>query len=402
MDDLIYGKETQEVMPVNKPYGLKMHNGCIYVCDLRNHCVTVLDLRQHQIRLMGTTGTDKLDRPTDIAIAPDGTFYVADVGRNVIAVFDARERMIQTFAPPKCKPMGLAVYGDELYVCDSFQQRIVVLNRHTGAVLRTIGEPGVKDGQFYIPLGIAVDHEGVIYVSDVMRCRIQKFDRQGKLLGAFGERTDTSGGFVRPKHLAVDNQGHLFVVDAQFCNVQVFDTNGRLLTYFGSRGTHLGAMELPAGICVDSDPQDLALFKSFVHPAFEAEELVVVTNQVGSNKVAVYALGHLKSGFTVADVSAHRQTVASGLVDPRMAARPTPSPTTLPSDVPSAEQPALAAPASPAAPDIPAAATPAPTPGVPAAATPVPDVPAAPAAPAPSMSPAAQSAADHGSLGNGQ
>src|SRR5689334_17215678 len=41
LDQLIYGKEAESVLAVKKPYGIKMYNGKVYVCDLRNACVTV-------------------------------------------------------------------------------------------------------------------------------------------------------------------------------------------------------------------------------------------------------------------------------------------------------------------------------------------------------------------------
>jgi hypothetical protein len=77
----------------------------------------------------------------------------------------------------------------------------------------------------------------------------------------------------------------------------MFDKEGRLLMDFGGTGTHPGSMDLPAGICVHEG--DLDLFQQYVHPAFEAERLVIVTNQFGKNKVAVYAFGHEREGMDV-------------------------------------------------------------------------------------------------------
>jgi predicted CXXCH cytochrome family protein len=81
--------------------------------------------------------------------------------------------------------------------------------------------------------------------------------------------------------------------------------------YFGSPGAHLGAMSLPAGVTVYDD--DLALFEEFVHPAFDAKRLVLVTNQFGLHKVAVYALGNLRQGATVDDITPDAATVGTGL-----------------------------------------------------------------------------------------
>jgi len=177
-----------------------------------------------------------------------------------------------------------------------------------------------------MPLGIAVDKQGNVYVTDVMKCQLQKFSPQGKLLSSFGTISASAGGLVRPKHLDVDKNGLIYVVDAAFQNVQIFDELGRVYTFFGSAGNHPGAMYLPAGISVHEG--DLDLYQSYIHPAFEAERLVVVTNQFGANKVSVYAVGRLKQGKTVADIVGSQNVVPSGTSDqPGL-----PPPTTQPDD----------------------------------------------------------------------
>ena len=89
--------------------------------------------------------------------------------------------------------------------------------------------------------------------------------------------------------------------------MQIFDPAGHVLTFFGSAGNFPGAMNLPAGLALHEG--DLDLFADRIHPAFQAERLVVVTNQFGPNKVSVYALGHLKPGKTARDVAAGRVSV---------------------------------------------------------------------------------------------
>jgi hypothetical protein len=312
LEDLIYGEERR-VLPINKPYGIEMRDGKIYVCDTRNAGVIILDLRKQQARLMGTSGMGRMSSPTDVAIAPDGLIYVSDAARGAIFVFNADERHVASFGWPDFRPTGIAVYGDELYACDFVSQQVQVLDRRTGERLRAIGEKGDQDGQFVRPLGIDVDEDGNLYVTDVIRCRVQKFSAYGDLLGAFGGIGDVLGAFVRPKHLAVDRDGIIYVVDAGFANVQMFDQEDRLLMFFGTAGTHPGAMYLPAGVCAHEG--DLDLFGDYVHPAFDARRLVLVTNQFGPNKVAVYAIGELREGFTVQDIATSRAAIESGLAD---------------------------------------------------------------------------------------
>jgi len=56
---------------------------------------------------------------------------------------------------------------------------------------------------------------------------------------------------------------------------------------------------------------DLDLFKATIPDAFEAERLILVTNQFGDNRVSVYAKGHLKAGHTVEELSGSRNIVPS-------------------------------------------------------------------------------------------
>ncbi|MDY7107322.1 MAG: SMP-30/gluconolactonase/LRE family protein [Planctomycetota bacterium] len=312
IDDLIYGEERR-VLPINKPYGVEMRDGRIYVCDTRNAGVIILDLRKQETRLMGTSGMGRMSSPTDVAIAPDGMIYVSDAARGAIFVFNAEERHVASFGWPDFRPTGIAVHGDELYACDFVTQQVQVLDRRAGDRRRTIGEKGDQDGQFVRPLGIDVDSDGNVYVTDVIRCRVQKFSPAGELLGAFGGIGDVLGAFVRPKHLAVDDEGVVYVVDAGFANIQMFNRDNRLLMFFGAAGTHPGAMYLPAGVCAHEG--DLDLFEEYIHPAFDARRLVLVTNQFGPNKVSVYAFGRLREGHTVQDIATSRAAMESGLAE---------------------------------------------------------------------------------------
>jgi DNA-binding beta-propeller fold protein YncE len=323
LDKLILGDQPESSLQITKPYGVKMWQGKIYVCDTKQKAVIVLDVRQKITRMMGVSGI-KLENPSDIAIAPEGTKYVADPQRGAVVVFDAKDQQIATFGHPNFRPVAVAVHNDELAVADFQLQRIEIMDRRTGQVRRTVGSAGIADGQFVRPLAVAYDREGNLVTSDFMKCRIQKFDPSGKLISAIGEISAAAGNFIRPKHIALDKDGYLYVVDAGFQNVQLFNEQGYLLTFFGAAGTHPGAMQLPAGIAVDDDPQDIALFKDYVHPMFVPDRLIIVTNQTGPNRVAIYALGKLKPGVTAADITGSRIEV------PVAASQPTTQPALAP------------------------------------------------------------------------
>lgn len=341
-DEMVYGKSTEQF--VNKPYGLAISNGRIYVTDLRSVGVAVFDLKQHETRMMGYTGAGQVQRPIDVTVSPEGWKYVIDASKNSIMVFDADERFMTTISLPEFNPVAVTVYGSELYVSDMKAACVKVLDRASGKILRTIGGPGPGDGQFVAPLSLRIDNQGNLLVADVMRCRVQKFTRDGKLLSAFGESGDRPGDFVRPKHMGIDKDGFIYVVDAAFDNVQVFDPNGKIAGFFGSYGTHPGAMNLPAGLAISEDPGDLELFQSYVHPAFALSRIVLITNQFGPAKISVYGMGKLKPGKTMVDITAGRSNTDLGITTG-------PKPTSGPIDMGSPLPPELLAPptSSPAA-----------------------------------------------------
>ncbi len=296
VQQLAFGREQRPGLVINKPYGVAVWNGSVYACDTRGSAVVVIDLQKHETRVMGTSGANRLIKPTAITVAPDGTKYVAETTRGSIAVYAADDRQTGILGHAGLKPANLAVHGQELYVADLATHSIEVLDRQTGKTLRTIGAVGHEPGQLFGPVGLATDVQGNIYVTD-MDCRLQKFDPIGKLLWGTGTVGRTPGTFTRPKQVAVDSQGYIYVVDAAFQNVQMFDAEGRLLMDFGGAGDFPGSMELPVGICVYEG--DLGPFRKYLHPAFAADRLIVVTSQLGPNKVAVYALGQQREGMSV-------------------------------------------------------------------------------------------------------
>lgn len=92
-----------------------------------------------------------------------------------------------------------------------------------GEKLMEFGGPGTLDGEFHIedfidvyggPDGIAVDDKnGIIYVSDTAAHRIHAFDLNGEFLKTIGEFGSGDVQFYYPRKLVLDGQGGLWVAD---------------------------------------------------------------------------------------------------------------------------------------------------------------------------------------------
>jgi uncharacterized protein (TIGR03663 family) len=176
--------------------------------------------------MIGTTGSEpgQFKRPRGIAVALDGSLYVADT----------ENHRIQHLSPE----------GKVLQVWGSF----AASNQNAPA-------PG---GSFNEPWGIAVGPDGSVYVADTWNNRIQKFTADGKFLKTWGygiSQTDDPFGFYGPRAVAVDAQGHVLVTDTGNKRIVVFDTEGNYITKFGGTGLGPGQFDEPVGIAADSAGQ---------------------------------------------------------------------------------------------------------------------------------------------------
>jgi uncharacterized protein (TIGR03663 family) len=174
-------------------------------------------------RLLGTRGAEpgQLQRPRGVAVASDGSVYIADT----------ENHRIQHLSPD----------GSVLQVWGSF-----------GASSETTP---AQEGLFNEPWGIALGPDGSVYVADTWNHRIQKFTPDGKFIRTWGfgiSQTEDPFGFYGPRAVAVNAQGHVFVTDTGNKRIVVFDSDGNFLTKFGETGLELGQFDEPVGLAVDS------------------------------------------------------------------------------------------------------------------------------------------------------
>lgn len=121
------------------------------------------------------------------------------------------------------------------------------------------GEEGVDDGEFRSPTGIALDHDGNIYVADTDNHSIQRFDKEGKFLARWGGEADSEeGAFYYPRGLATSPDGHVYVADSGNNRIQKFDLDGNLVKAWGKfgfawRNADAGKFDVPWGVTTDRE-----------------------------------------------------------------------------------------------------------------------------------------------------
>ncbi|RSK43156.1 NHL repeat-containing protein [Hymenobacter rigui] len=208
----------------------------------------------------------RFSRPMGIALAPDGTLYVADTNNHTIRRITPAG-MVTTFAGTAGaqgsadgvgaaarfnSPVGLALDAQGvLYVTDAENQTIRKITP-AGVVTTLAGRVGTKgnaDGpgeqaRFHYPHGIAVTASGIIYVTDTDNHTIRRITAIGEVTtvaGTAGKKGAADGvgaaaRFFRPSGLAVNAAGTLFVVDNGNHTIRTISVSGDVRTLAGVAG----------------------------------------------------------------------------------------------------------------------------------------------------------------------
>ena len=118
-------------------------------------------------------------------------------------------------------------------------------------VVLTWGKNGHGDGEFDVPIAVAVNQKDEILVADfrqnnATKARVQRFDQEGRFLGGF-ETDPMPGG------LALDKDGFLFVTHMMQHKVSVFDPDCKFVREFGKQGAAPGDFDQPGGIAFGPD-----------------------------------------------------------------------------------------------------------------------------------------------------
>lgn len=288
--DFVFGGEQQEAKLVEKPYGLALYEGAIYVVDTRGNGYGVFDIANGKSKVVRPTGPGALVKPINITIDEDGLRYVTDTDREQIIVFDSRDRFVKAIGKPgQFKPIDIAVAGNRLYVTDIMHHRVVVIDRQSGDELFEFGQAGSEPGQLFHPTNLAIGSDGTIYVTDTSNFRVQQFEPDGEFVREIGALGTTFGHFARPKGITLDRDDNIYVVDAAFQNIQILAPDGAPLMAFGGPGPDKWNISMPTVVKVDYD--NVQYFEKFAAPNFDIEYLVLVANQYGLNKVVVFGFG---------------------------------------------------------------------------------------------------------------
>ena len=256
-------------------------SGNVYVADRRNYRVQKFDSKGKFIRKWGSRISSysgvcssaiagKFLHPHGIAVDSENNVWVSDNRIHRVQKFDNDGNFLLCFGgkidptptssvpcrwPTRAsctaaydgkfrKPGQIAVdSSDNVYVVDGGNARIQKFDKNGNFLLkwgkRNTSCSGASRktsgclGTFHYPLGIAIDSDDNVYISDPFVHRIQKFTSSGTFILQWGVphklsdgKEGPAGGMYYPHGLSVDAADNIYVADKENQRILVFDSVG--------------------------------------------------------------------------------------------------------------------------------------------------------------------------------
>lgn len=143
-------------------------------------------------KFLDSWGSDLFKNPHFLRIDREGNVWAADYGAHVVMKFTKKGELLLTLGTHgvagadethlnRPTDVAFAPNGD-LFVSDGYGNDRIVHFDASGKFIKAWGERGVGPGQLSQPHSIAIDSKGLLYVAERNNCRVQVFDQSGKSL----------------------------------------------------------------------------------------------------------------------------------------------------------------------------------------------------------------------------
>jgi len=239
----------------------------------------------------GPATSAALNLPDGLAVAPDGTIYIADDNNGRIRRVSPNG-IIDTYAGGGAnatgngvpatsislvRPVALALDSQgNLFVADALGDRIRrIAPNGTTTIVAGTGQSGFSgdeasatSARLALPYALALDASGGnLYVADHENARIRHIDSNGVITTVAGQGAFVGDGgpavqarFGSPADVAIDSQGNLYIADSSDQRIRKVTPGGQISTVAGSgySGTSASSVQAtsalmrnPAGVAID-------------------------------------------------------------------------------------------------------------------------------------------------------
>jgi DNA-binding beta-propeller fold protein YncE len=249
-----FGEEPEDTMPDGWKFGRVSSvttdsDGNVYVFQ-RGKKADPIIVFSHEGKYLHSWGRGMFGNPHAIRADKDNNIWVTDNGDHQVMKFTREGKLLMTLgikgksgADDKTfyKPTDIAwAKNGDFYVSDGYGNSRVVKFDRNGKYLFAWGKRGSGPGEFRLPHSVAVDSKDQVYVSDRENNRIQIFDKNGKFLREWTHLGSAQNLFITP-----DDQMWI-ITHRNWVEILDYDTlAGRIMHVDLATGRILGAMERP-------------------------------------------------------------------------------------------------------------------------------------------------------------
>ncbi|MCO4783594.1 MAG: NHL repeat-containing protein [Candidatus Cloacimonetes bacterium] len=183
--------------------------------------------------------------------------YVVDYGNSRIQVFTLEgefKRLLHLTGV--VKPVHLKITKDSILVVDEGSAKLFIFN-HQGQVVKVMGEPGVGIGKLNSPNSVAIDPQGLYWISDDKNNGITIFSPE-ILFGRKGHYFMNIDEYLPNKYLmapkglfAVTEKDRIYVIESGRARILSFDSNGNYVGPVLDYQKQQGKVFMPQSIFVD-------------------------------------------------------------------------------------------------------------------------------------------------------
>jgi len=228
---------------------------------------TILVIDKDNGQLASAWGENLFVMPHGLKVDLQNNIWVTDVGLNQVFKFSHDGKLLLKLGEARVagndhthfnRPTDIAISKDgSFYVSDGYGNNRIIKFSPTGKYLFEWGRKGNGEGEFNLPHGICLDSNGEVYVADRENNRIEVFDSTGKFIRQFSDHSFGTFCAVAfdpsySKLFAVDDFTFL-AVKHRGSDIFIFDTAGKVQSRFGRSGSYEGHTCWYHDLAVDKD-----------------------------------------------------------------------------------------------------------------------------------------------------
>lgn len=231
------------------------------------HNNTILIIDKESGKLLGSWGSDLFVMPHGLTVDRNNNVWVTDVGLHQVFKFSHDGKLLLQLGEAGVagddslhfnKPTDVAISKDgSFYVSDGYGNSRVVKFSAEGKYLFSWGKKGSGEGEFNIPHALSLDTSGNVYVADRENNKVQVFDANGRVIKkysarSFGAICTVAFDTLHNKLFSADDFSFL-KLKHRGSDIIVIDSAGNVQTRFGRSGEYNGAATWYHDLVIDRD-----------------------------------------------------------------------------------------------------------------------------------------------------